>query len=238
MDDSRQGLGSQDGSPQTCLTDCTCDGGGAGLVGILCEHFGEVHLRHRSHQGGSRPPTKWVHAQIQRTINFKGKASLGIVELHGRDAEVGENDVHAGHILGGEELRQAGEIRAAHNQRFRRNVGGAQACLGFWEFNWIHVQAVKASIRQKCTENFQGMAAVAQGGIHGDFTGFGSKHSEDFADTNRAMAACGSLAARDDLLDVRGVAIRVVFLVFVGEAARVRPTITNPALVGWGRSWV
>jgi hypothetical protein len=39
-----------------------------------------------------------IHAHIQRAVGLHGKAAQWIVELHGRNTEVGQNTIHAGQI--------------------------------------------------------------------------------------------------------------------------------------------
>ena len=76
------------------------------------------------------------------------------------------------------------------------------------------------------------MTATAERAVHGHVAGHGSKALEHFLDHDRTMGARESLAGRHDLSGVRGVPLRVQFLVFLMERAGMRARISRAPLMG------
>ena len=206
-----------------------------GFVGVFAKEVGEFGLGDVGEQGGGGAAAVGVEAEVEGAVELEGEAAVGIVDLHGGDAEVGEDDVSAGMPSAARTCGEAGEVGAANEERFRRKTGGAKAGLGSGKFERVGIEAKEASAGLEGAKEFERMAAVAERGVNGGFARLRGKDFEDFAQADGAMRASGGFAAGDDFLDVGGVALGLVFLVFVGEAARMRAGVANAALMGsWG----
>ena len=69
--------------------------GGVRLVGVFSEDSSEFFRRHLLQELRGGDASGGIHAHVERAGGFGGKAPLGVVELHGTDAEVGEDKVGA-----------------------------------------------------------------------------------------------------------------------------------------------
>ena len=75
------------------------------------------------------------------------------------------------------------------------------------------------------------MAAVTKRAIHREVAGLGHEGGENFRDHDGPMRPCRRFAGREDFGDRVGMVLRVEFLVFVLEAARVFARVAHAALV-------
>ena len=170
-----------------------------------------------------------VHAHVEGAGMFEDEAARGIVELHGGDAEVGENQVGTGKILGDEDFLETGEIGLVSNEGV-----GLESRLGLGEFNGIDVEADEASAGLDAGEEFPGVAAVAEGAVDRDFAGLGIQHFENLGNHDGAVGAGGSLTGGEDFGDGVGVEAGGEFFVLVLEAAGIFPGITRAPVMGRG----
>src|SRR5205085_7523502 len=90
-----------------------------------------------------------------------------------------------------------------------------------------------SSARQHPRQDGARMTAAAEGAIDGDVTGRRPKAVQHFGHHDRPVHPGGRLARRQDLLDVRGVAPRVEFLVLLVEMARVLALIPRSPSPHW-----
>ena len=76
------------------------------------------------------------------------------------------------------------------------------------------------------------MSAVAECAVHRHFSGLGRKDCEDFGHYDRAMRAGRGFAGSEDFGDGDGVALGIVFLVFLLKAARMFAGVARAPTVG------
>ena len=61
-----------------------------------------------------------VQPHIERAFVLHGESARRIIDLHGGNAEVGEDEIGAREIVPGKNLRQTREIAPMRLERFRR----------------------------------------------------------------------------------------------------------------------
>ncbi len=65
------------------------------LVRVFGEDDGKFFRRHFLQELRGGETARGIHAHVEGTGGFGGETSLGVIELHGTDAEVGEDEVGA-----------------------------------------------------------------------------------------------------------------------------------------------
>ena len=209
--------------------------GGAGFVGVVAEEGGELLLVEFGDEVGGGDALVGVHAHVQGAFLFEAEAAGRVVDLHGGDAEVGEDEIGA---VGPADLAEdAGEgckVGAFAAEGVVGEAEGAEAFPGFGEFEGILIEAEEGAAGLDGFEQFGGVSAVAEGAVHGAFAGLGGEDFEDFGHHDGDVLASGGFAAGEDLGDGFGVEIGVVLLVFVLEAPGVAALVADAALVGLG----
>jgi len=113
----------------------------ARFIGILLEQTGKGCGVDFLQEGGSGLAALRIHAHVERAIVLDGKTAHRVIDLHGGNAEVGEDEIGAGELAGGEGLGQAREIGAMGGENFRAESQRAEAGFSFWKFDGIGVQA-------------------------------------------------------------------------------------------------
>src|SRR5262249_51447169 len=137
----------------------------------------------------------------ERSWLLEREASLRIVELHGRDTEVGENHVGARESLRGEHLRQAREVAAMGPEAVLEKPGRAQAVDRAREFDGIDVDPDHQAARLNTGQQRPGMSSETKRAIDRDFPGPWGKHGQHLVDHDRAVHARWGLAGVDDFPD-------------------------------------
>ena len=201
---------------------------GVGLVGVFGEKLRELRLGERGEQCGCGLAALGVHAEVERAVLFEGETARGVVDLHRGDAEVGEDRVRAAD--GRQHLREAGEVRAMHGQRFIGEAERPQPRFAFREFDGIDIEPDEPSAGLHGAEQLARMAAVAERAIHDDFAGLRRERFHDLAHHDRAVRAGRRLAAREHPRHVFGVARGIVLLVFFAELPRVPAAVARASL--------
>jgi hypothetical protein len=126
-----------------------------------------------------------------------------------------------------EHLAQAREISVACDEGFGAEAGGAQACFGARPLEGIDVEPDQASAGLHAFENGLRMPAAAERAVDRDVTRVGSQAAEHFFHHDRSMRARRRSAGRENLLDLRGVALRIQFFVLLLESARVLAPVSR-----------
>ena len=204
---------------------------GVRFVGVFFEEAQQLLLGDVAEELGGGFAAGGVHPHVERARGAVGEAARRVVELHGRNAKVGEDEVGAGDAFTVEEWTQPGEIAAVGGEGRGLETSGAQAFFGAREFQRVHVETQETSARRELLQDGAGVTAVAESGIDGDFAGPGRKDGENFRDHDGPVHASGRLAGGDNFGDVRAVATGVQLLVFMLELARMFPAVTHAAFV-------
>lgn len=226
------GVGQFAGGGDVATGEGVGESAGEGFVGVLDEQFGEILGGEAGQPGARGLAALWVHAHVERAIFFEGEAAFRIVNLHGGDPEVGEDEVHAfREALLGEGFGEAGEVAAHGLKRFGAVTEGAQAGFGAGEFEGVGIEADEASAGLEAGEDFLGVAAIAEGAIGGELAGVGGEKLKDFGDHDGAVGAGGGFAGGDDLGDGGGVGGGAVLFIFVLEAAGIFAGVTGASPV-------
>ena len=88
----------------------------------------------------SRLASLWIHPQIERSVVFHRETAHWIVELHGRDSEVGQDNVDSVDSQLHKELRQSGKIGPVRSEAGWIEAEQTKARLCFREFNWVQIK--------------------------------------------------------------------------------------------------
>ena len=100
---------------------------GVGFVGVVLQQFLERAGSDALEQGrgGLAPPR--IHAHVQRAVEFGGESAGRVVELHGGNAQVRQDDVRAGKAGLRQYPRQPGEVAVIGGEGVRPEAQGAEA---------------------------------------------------------------------------------------------------------------
>ena len=104
----------------------------------------------------------------------------------------------------------------------------AEARLCFRQLNRIGIKAEQPTARLKQRQNFLGMPAVSESAINRDLPRLRIQSGQHFRHHDWAMRPGRRFAGRDYFGNRVGIAAGVVLLVFLLEAPRIFPAITNP----------
>src|SRR5438874_11816954 len=93
-------------------------------------------------------------------------------------------------------------------------VTGVQTCA-------LPISAARLESREQGCR----MTAIAERAVYGEFAWLRIKDLHDFANHHRPVHAGRRLTALDHLIDVGGIALRVVLFIFFGKMARILPFV-------------
>ena len=99
------------------------------LVAQLAEGCGQVVRGQRVEQFGGGPAASGVHAHVERAVAREREPALGVVDLHARHAQVGEQAVAAVEACSGQSGGKPGEVAVMQGER-RSDRGQLFACRG------------------------------------------------------------------------------------------------------------
>ncbi len=108
------------------------------------------------------------------------EASRRRVVLHGRHAEVGEDDVGARLPVGGQHGGQGPKAAVMGHELVVSDPLRAQACDGARQFQRIAIEADQATARPEVFEQCACVPAAAECAVHGDVAGARPQVAEDF----------------------------------------------------------
>ena len=216
------------------LENLPCNLFGIRFIGIFTQHADEFIAVHLCEAVSSRNACLRIQAQVKRTIRTIRKAALRIVDLHGRDAEIGENKVKRPHLL--HELVNLTEIHLTQAPLCVRISLGADARLRLARFNRIDIAAVEMTFPLELLQHGHGMAAVTQRGIEALLARLDGQHVKDLPDHDGDMRARRRIALGPHMRNLLSVTLRIEFLVFLRKMARIAADVMDAALVGlWCR---
>src|SRR5436190_17353418 len=98
-----------------------------------------------------------------------GKATGRVVNLHGRNTQVGQNDIGTVNASLRQDFRKACEVAAMGGKDLRTESKHTKTSLGLGQFDGISIQAEQLPSRPKPRQNFLRVAAVAKSAIDRDF---------------------------------------------------------------------
>src|SRR5437764_12300595 len=104
------------------------------------------------------------------------KAADRIIELHGRESEIGEHDIHSFEARPCQHLWQAREIAAVRRESFGPETQRTKPGLSFRQLNGIGVDSKQASSRLDVFEQLLGVAAVPERAVGDDFSRLGGQY--------------------------------------------------------------
>jgi hypothetical protein len=201
------------------------------FVGVLHEETGELLFAQPRNQARCGLSARRVHPHVQRTGILVAETPVGVVELHGGDAEVHENDVGGSQAFGGEHLRQAREVGLVGAERLRAEARRAEMGFRPRQLERIHVESDQTSAWLDALENRPGMPAAAERAVNRDIARFRPETQQDLFDHDRPMRTGGRLAGGEDLLHGRGIPRWVELLVLLVECARVLARVPRASAV-------
>ena len=232
------GAGKFEGGAEIFSSERLRERGGFGFIGVFCQDFCERVGFDFFEEGGSGLAALGIHAHVERAIELGGEATRGIVDLHGGQSEVSEDEVGAGEVVGGEDLRKSGEIGAVRGENVFVETEGAEAGFGFGELDRIGIESEKLSGGCDAGKNLLGMASVTECAIDCGMAGLWGENLENFGDHNGPMRAGGRFARVEDLLDGLSMASGIVFLVFIRKTPGMFAGVTRTSFVRRLRSCV
>ena len=123
------------------------------------QQIGEVALRQRVHQIGSRTTTA-LHAHVERPIKTEREAALGLIELERGDTEVEDHAIKRRHAPGLKQRKHVTEATFDQMQPTRepRCNGGAAG-----DRVWIAVNRIKGAARR--TKDRRCIPAATEGAV-------------------------------------------------------------------------
>ncbi len=197
---------------------------------------------HPKQKNPRRHAPRGVHPQVERDVVLPREAALRVVELHGGDAEVGEDDVRAAlEAFRVEELSEA-RVVAPHRLHGARRAEVRRESLeprrGLRQLDGVDVHREEPAARQDPLQDLRRVASVAERGVYGDVARLGRERLEHLGDEDGHVAPRGRLARGEDFRAGPGEAVGVVLLVLLPEAARVRSGIARAPLTRGLRSAV
>ena len=141
------------------------------LVGVLFQELRQLVFAETGQEQRRRLSASRIHAHVERPRRLVGEAARRVVELHRRDAEIGEDDVGAGEPFLRQHVRQAREVAAARREPIRAEPRRAQAGLGARQLDRIDVETDQPAARLNAFENRARVSAEAERAVDGDVAG-------------------------------------------------------------------
>ena len=179
----------------------------------------------RSKKADAGCPRPRIHPHVKRPFIFDRKTAARIIQLHGGDAQVREDDVRPVQSRLHQRPRQAGEIQAARREHIFPKPQRAQPRQGFGKLHRIGVQSQEPPAGLEARQQFQRVSAVAQRAVHRHLPRLRLQRRENLRHHDRTMRPRRCFARSQDFGDRFRVARGMEFLVFLLEPARVFPGI-------------
>ncbi len=176
-----------------------------------------------------------VHPHVEGTLRFGGETAGRVIDLHGRDPEVCEEDVGGWQTGIGVGSVEGGEVGAQEDSAFGAEPVLDDALLSPWELDGIGVEREESALGLDEFEDFKGMASVTKGAIDGGIAGRRVEQIDDLFDHDRAVGSGRGFPTGEDLGQRFGI-LSVLFVLLV-EAARVFTAVSWTPLMD-GRSGV
>ena len=218
-----------DGTALFVADNLLCDGGGKRLVSIFDEHALDFVLRHLGKALSGGRTGLGIEPQVERAVRFVRKATRRVVNLHGRDAEVGEYEVEWADVT--RELVNLAEIHAAEAPAVVAIAFGADAGDGLFGLDGIDVATIEMARAAEGFEHLERVAAIAERRVETTLARLDAEHGEDFVDHDGDVHAGRGVAFGDDVGDFVGVFFGIQFFVFFREVARVFAAVVNAAMM-------
>jgi len=111
-------------------------------------------------EGGGWPAALWIHAHVQRSLELHRKAPRRVVNLHGGNSQVSQDEVGPGQPSLGEGLRQPSEVGAMRDKDFRTEPKRVEPGFRSGQLNRVGVQAEQLSTGLDARENLPGVRSV------------------------------------------------------------------------------
>ena len=165
------------------------------------------------------PAARGIHAHVERPHALVAEAAGRVVDLHRRDAEIREHDVHAAKTLGGEHLQQSREGAATRRERVGGEAGGADLRFGPLQLHRIQIESDQPAAGLDAIEDRLRVAAATKRAIDGEAARLRLRATQHLLDHDRKVHTRRRLARRQDLADVVGVPLGIEFLVLLVEGA-------------------
>jgi len=154
------------------------------LFAVLGEHAAQLGLIPGVHDVGRRPAKVWVGAHVQRAFRAKAEASLRVIELDRREAEIEERAIELieavtpGHDVANREVapNEYGSVSEPGKDRPR-----------FIERSRIDVEADETAGRSGPLEDGLGVASRSDRAVEEAAIFAGTKLGENFGQENRLM---------------------------------------------------
>ena len=201
---------------------------GVGFIGVFHQHVDQFVLVQFLETLGGADACGGIQTQVQGTVMLESKAAIGVVDLHGGHAQIGQNEIEF--LIGGH-LIQLGEVHSADGQDLGAEAEVGQPLAGLFRLNGVHIGGVHVALTLQLLQHPAGMAAVAQGGVIAHLTGLDLEKIQNFVDHNGDVHTGRGLAVLDDLGHIVLILFGVEFFVLFFIVPGVGTLITHAALV-------
>ena len=106
------------------------------------------------------------------------------------------------------------------------------------QFNRVDVESEQMAFRCDVWQDGAGVSAVTESAVDGELPGARLQDLEDFTDHDGNVCAGGGFAGSENLRDGLGMPVRIEFLVFLLEAARMRSRVAGTTAMRRGCGFV
>jgi len=204
---------------------------GVGLVGQLAQRESQILLGHPGQPVRRGAPDPIVHSHVQRAFLLIAETARRIVDLHARDAQVGEDDVVTVKLLSRQDLADAGKVAAVVTDDVRGS-GLSQTLPGPLHLPSIDVESDQSPTRRDSLEERQRVPTVAERTIGHDLAGHRPQAGDHLVHEHGHVSAGRRVPASPyAVLDIR-IGMRVEFLVAMLISLRVRAGIARASAMG------
>ena len=201
---------------------------GIGLIRVFHQQADDLIFTQLTQTLGCGDARCGVKTQIEGAVLFEGKAAGGIVDLHGGNAEVSQNEIELPVRCN---FVQLGKVHALDGQDFGTEAKGLETGPGLFRLDGIDIGGIHVTLTLELLEHTAGMAAITQCGIQADLTGLDLQKLEDLINHDRNVHTGRCLTLLDDLLDLVLVLFGIVFLIFFFKTAGMGALVAHTALV-------
>ena len=169
------------------------------LIRIFIKHSGKLVTADRIQTLRRTDSCLLIQPQIKRSVHFKGKSALRIVDLHGRNAKICQNKIKSTHFFCN--LIDRAEILQMDGQHVLAKSLLCQTFFRLCRFYRVDIGRMDVSLPLQLLEHGFRVTSVAECGIKTGLSRFDLQEIKNFFYHNGDMHACRGVAFLDDMRD-------------------------------------
>ena len=203
------------------------------FVPIPSKKIFDLFFLHLRQQNARWQAARGIHAQVERDVVLPREAARGIVELHGGDAEIREENVGAGRAFVLEKPPESGVI-APHGPegagRAELPREGLEARRSLRQLDGVDVEGEKAAAGEHASQELLRVAPHPSVASTAKSPGRGARASRPRRRARARGCRRESFRRRSPFRALLGKALGLALLVLLLEPPRVRPAVTRAPL--------